>query len=91
VRTHILGGLAHEHESLCVGDDLGGIESLFEVIDELLLIAVEGLFLRASDNFASADTLLLEGRQTPGENSLSDQSNYRRVSDCQEVEVSLGF
>jgi len=89
--THFLGSLPHEHESLCVGDDLGGVESLFEVINELLLVAVEDLFLRTRYDFASADTLLLEGRQTPGENGLSDQGNYRRVSDYQEVEVSLGF
>ena len=59
--THLLGRLAHEHESLGVGDDLGGVESLFEVINELALITVECLFLGTSDDFASADTLLLEG------------------------------
>ena len=76
--TYILGGLTHEHESLRVGDDLGGIESLFKVVDELFPVAVEGLFLRTGDDFASADTLLLEGRQTPGEDGPSDQGSCRR-------------
>ena len=78
MKTHLLGGLAHEHESLSVGDDFGSVESLFKVIDKLFLIAVECLFLRARDDFASTDTLLLEGRQTSGEDSLSDQRDYRR-------------
>lgn len=76
--THILSGLTHEHESLSVRDDLGSIESLFEVIDELFLVAVEDLFLRAGDDFASADTFLLERRQTPGEDGLSDQGDCGR-------------
>ena len=75
VATHIFRGLAHEHESLSVGDDLGGIEGLFKVIYELFLVTVEGLFLRTRDDFAGADTLLFEGRQTPSENSLSDQGD----------------
>jgi hypothetical protein len=62
MKTYILGGLTHEHKSLGVGDDLGSVESLFKVIDELVLVAVEGLFLGTRDDFASADTLLLEGR-----------------------------
>jgi hypothetical protein len=78
VKTHIFGGLAHEHESLSVGNDLGRVESLFEVIDELLLVAVEDLLLRTRDNFAGADALLLERRQTPSEDGLSDQGDYRR-------------
>lgn len=78
MRAHILGGLAHEHETLSVGDDLGGVESLLEVVDELLFITVESLFLRTGDDFTSTDTFLLEGRQAPGEDGLSDQRNYRR-------------
>ena len=60
--TYILSGLTHEHESLRVGDDLGGVESLFKVIDELFFVTVEDLLLRTRNNFASADALLLEGR-----------------------------
>lgn len=63
---------------MSVGDDLGRVESLFEIIDELLLVAVEDLFLRTRDNFAGANALLLEGRQTPGENGLPDQGDYGR-------------
>lgn len=78
METHLLGGLTHEHESLGVGDDLGGVESLFKVINELALVTMECLFLGTRDNFASADALLLEGRQTPSEDGLSDQSDYGR-------------
>ena len=76
VRTHVFGGLAHEHKALSVGDNLGGIESLFKVIDKLQLVAAEGLLLRTRDHFASAFALLLEGRQTPGEDGLSNQSDW---------------
>ena len=76
--THILSGLTHEHKSLSVGNDLGSVEGLFKVIDELLLVAAEVFFLRTRDNFASADTFLLEGRQTPGEDGLSDQGDCGR-------------
>ena len=76
--TYVLSGLTHEHESLRVRNDLGGVESLFKVIDELSLVAMKDLFLRTGDEFASAGTLLLEGRQTPGEDGLSDQGDCRR-------------
>ena len=49
-RTRILGGLTHEHKALSVGYNLGGVESLFEVIDKLFLVAVEGLFLGGIDD-----------------------------------------
>ena len=61
METHILGSLTHEHKPLGVGDDLGGVESLFKVVNELLLIAVERLFLGTRDDFAGADTLLFKG------------------------------
>ena len=76
--THILSGLTHEHKSLSVGDDLRSVESLFKVIDELLLVATECFFLRTRDDFASADTFLFKGRQTPSEDGLSDQGDYGR-------------
>jgi hypothetical protein len=38
-----LGGLSHEHESLSVRDDLGSVKGLLEVVDKLLLVALEGL------------------------------------------------
>ena len=84
METHLLGSLTHEHESLGVGDDLGGVESLFEVDDKLFLVAVEGLFLRTGDDFASANALLLKGRQTPGEDSLADQGDCGTVSNHKE-------
>jgi hypothetical protein len=84
ISTRILGGLAHEHKALSVGDNLGGVESLFQVVDKLLLVAVESLFLRTRDDLASANALLLEGRQTPGEDGLSDQGDCGKVSNCKE-------
>lgn len=37
----LLGSLAHEHKALGVGNDLGSIEGLGNIVDELLLIASE--------------------------------------------------
>ena len=69
------GGLAHEHEALGVRDDLGGVKTLLEVVNELLLVAVEGLTLGGGDDLAGADTLLLEGRQATSEDGLADQGD----------------
>ena len=68
----LLGGLAHKHEALGVGDDLGGVERLLKVIDELLLVAFELLLLRPADDLARADTLCLDGRQAAGKNGLTN-------------------
>lgn len=70
-----LGGLTHEHESLGVRDDLGGVKSLLEVVDELLLVALEGVTGRGGNDLAGPDTLLLEGRETSGKDGLTDESN----------------
>ena len=76
--THILCGLAHEHEALSIRDNLGSIKGLFEVVDELLLVAVEWLFLRTRDDLACANAFLFKRGQTPSEYGLSDQGDYRR-------------
>ena len=76
--AHIFSGLTHEHESLGVGDDLGGVEGLFKVIYELFLVAAEGLFLRTSDDFTGTNALFFQGRQAPGEDGLPDQGDYGR-------------
>lgn len=67
--------MTHEHEALSVRDDLGGVESLLEVINELLLVATEWFPLRAGDDFAGTGTLLLDGRQATGEDGLTDEGN----------------
>ena len=59
--AELFGGLTHEHEALCVRDDLGRIESLLQVIDKLLLVAAERLFLWSDDSLASTGTLGLDG------------------------------
>lgn len=79
MKAHLLGGLTHEHEALRIGDDLGRIESLLEVIDELLLVALERLLLGTGDPLAGPDTLLLEARQATSENSLADERHCRSV------------
>lgn len=73
--TDLLGGLTHKHEALSVGDDLGSVESLLEVIDELLLVALEWLALRTSNDAAGTDTLFLDGRQATREDGLTDESD----------------
>jgi hypothetical protein len=61
VPIELFGGLTHEHEALCIRDDLGGIESLLQVIDKLLLVPAEYLLLWSDNGLASADTLGLDG------------------------------
>lgn len=73
--TDVTSSLTHEHEALGVGDDLGGVKSLLEVIDELLLVTTEWLLLRTGDNLGGTDTLVLDGRQATGENGLTDEGD----------------
>jgi hypothetical protein len=73
--TVFLSGLTHEHESLGVGHDLGGVKGLFEVIDELLLVTSESLPGGSGEDLGSPDTLGLEGRQASSKDGLSDQGD----------------
>lgn len=77
--TDLRGGLTHQHEALGVRDDFGGVESLLEVIDELLLIALESLLLGARDNLACTGTLTLDGRKAASENRLTDEGDCRML------------
>lgn len=70
----LLGGVLDEHEALGVGDDLGGIQSLLEVINESGLVARE-LGSGALQDSGSTATLILESRQATGEDSLTDQGD----------------
>ena len=70
-----LSYLLHQLEALGVRDDLGGVESLLQVIDELLLVALERLLLRTGDDTARADTLFLDGGQATGEDGLTNEGD----------------
>lgn len=63
-----------EHEALGIGDDLGGIQSLLEVIDEGSLITLE-LGGGAAENRGGTGTLILESGQAAREDSLANQSD----------------
>ena len=73
LETDLLGGLTHEHEALGVGDDLGRVQRLLEVIDELLLVALEGLLLGTGDDLARACALGLDRGQATREDGLADK------------------
>lgn len=73
--SYLFGSLPHQHEALGVGDDLGGIQRLLEIVNEELLVASERLLLWARDNFASTDTLLLDSRQATCKHSLANKSD----------------
>lgn len=70
----LLGSLPDEHEALGVGDDLRGIESLLKVIDESLFVTGE-FGARATQDFASTDTLVLLGTQATGKDCLANESD----------------
>lgn len=69
--------LLHEHETLSIRDNLGGVESLLEIIEELLLVALK---LGAATNklklCGGDSTLALDGRQASGQDSLGDQGDW---------------
>ena len=77
-RSHLLGGLTHEHEALSVRDNLRRVQSLLKVVDELLLVALEGLLLGTGEDFARPCTLCLDGGQATGEDSLTDERDWDR-------------
>lgn len=70
--TYIL----HQHETLSVGDDLGGVQSLLEVLKELLLVTLElANAATVLQDAGGLGTLLLEGRQAASQDGLGDQGN----------------
>ena len=62
----------HEHEALRVGDDLGCVEGLLEVVEDLLLVAAEP-GLGAVELLAGTATLALQRGQTSSEDSLANE------------------
>eukprot|EP00053_Salpingoeca_punica_P006791 m.63469 g.63469 ORF g.63469 m.63469 type:complete len:387 (+) comp13851_c0_seq2:114-1274(+) len=71
----LLGRRAHEHKALRIGDDLGGVEGLANVLDKVGDVAVERRGLRALETLASALTLTLERGEAAGEDGLGNQSD----------------
>jgi hypothetical protein len=69
-----LCSVLNEHKSLRIGNNLRCIESLFEIIDELFLVAFE-FRSWASDLLGSLNTFSLESTETATENSFADQCN----------------
>lgn len=61
VPTQLFGSLPHEHESLCIRNNLGSVESLLQVIDKLFLVTAERFLLWSDDSLAGTSTLRLDG------------------------------
>lgn len=62
----------HQHETLGVRNDLGGVESLLKVVKNLLLVAGE-FDVGAGELLAGTSALGLQGGQASGEHGLTDQ------------------
>lgn len=77
--------LLNKHESLGVGDDLGSIESLLEVVDELLTVSLE-VRLGSLEHLAGSDTFVLERAETSAEHGFSDQGD--RHAEIESVDSS---
>jgi hypothetical protein len=69
-KTHVLD----QHETLSVRDDLRGVQGLFEVVDEGLLVTLK-LGGRTSKDLAGADALVLDRTEAAREDSLADKSD----------------
>lgn len=63
-----------EHESLGIGDNLGGIQGLLQVIDESLLVTGE-LGGGAAEDLASLDTLILDRTEAASIDRLTNQGH----------------
>lgn len=51
------------------------LQSEVNLLDELLLVALESFTSGSSDDLGSPDSLLLEGRETSGKDGLADKGN----------------
>lgn len=73
----LLGGLLHEHEALGVGDNLGGVQGLLEVLKELLLVTLELAAAPANELELRGGNgaLVLDAGQATGQDGLGDQGN----------------
>lgn len=71
--THLL----HQHEALGIRDDLGGVQGLLEIIEELGLVALK-LAASAADVLElgrSRGTFVLDAGQAAGQDGLGDQGD----------------
>ena len=66
-----LGCLPHEHESLGIGHDLRGIESLSNVLNEFLLVSRVLGDGGSGEVLGGLDTLVLERGETTGKHRLT--------------------
>jgi hypothetical protein len=66
--------LLDEHEALGVGDNLGGVKGLLEVVDKGILVTLK-LGGRAGEDGAGLHTLILKSRETAREDSFADQGD----------------
>lgn len=69
--------LLHQHEALGIGDNLGGVKSLLQVLEKLLLVALKlaaaaRLKLEARRGIG---TLVLHGRKTAAQDGLGNQGD----------------
>src|SRR5687767_7424757 len=70
--THLL----HKHEALGVGDDLGGIESLLEILEELLLVTLEVVVAANELELGGGlSTLVLDAGKAASQDGLGDQGD----------------
>ncbi|EEQ40117.1 hypothetical protein CLUG_04245 [Clavispora lusitaniae ATCC 42720] len=76
--TVLLSSLSDQHETLSVGDNLRSVQSLFQVVNKLSLVLDRGLTFNrwAGQHGRGLHSLILDSRQTSGENGLTNQSNW---------------
>ncbi|KAH3667268.1 hypothetical protein OGAPHI_002917 [Ogataea philodendri] len=72
----LLGSFSDQHESLSIGDDLGGVKSLFQVVDESLLVSKLRSLGWAGKQGAGSSSLLLQSRKTSSEHGLTNQGDW---------------
>ncbi len=66
-----LGCLPQQHEALSVGDDLGGVEGLANVLHKLRPVALELDLGWSGKVLGGLDTFVLQGRQTAGKDRFT--------------------
>lgn len=75
----------HQHEALGVGDDLGGIKTLFKILEECSSVTGESR-LGTAENLLGTSTFFLDRTQATSKDSLTNQSDghtkIKRVDGC---------
>ena len=65
-------GLAHELEALGVGADLGAVEGVADLFDDLGAVRIGHRALRATEDLGGFDALILHGGEAAGEDGFGD-------------------